>query len=112
MTGVQTCALPISAEAEPLVPGGSSGGSASAVAARCALGATGTDTGGSIRQPAAFCGLVGMKPTQTRVSRYGAMGLSFSLDTVGPLNHLLQLLTGRANSPIGVVVQRTVADAV
>lgn len=67
------------------ITGGSSSGSGSAVAARLAFGALGSDTGGSIRLPAGFCGLVGMKPTQTRVSRHGVMGLSFSLDTVGPL---------------------------
>lgn len=67
------------------VTGGSSSGSGSATAARLCAGALGSDTGGSIRLPAGFCGLVGLKPTQTRVSRFGVMGLSFSLDTVGPL---------------------------
>jgi len=67
------------------VSGGSSSGSGVSVAARLVYGALGSDTGGSIRLPAAACGIVGIKPTQTRVSRYGAMGLSFSLDNVGPL---------------------------
>ncbi len=72
------------------IPGGSSGGSAAAVLAGLCFGATGTDTGGSIRIPAAACGIVGIKPTYGRVSRYGVMPLAWSLDHVGPITRSVE----------------------
>lgn len=85
----------------PISPGGSSGGSAAAVASRSALAATGTDTGGSIRQPAAFCGITGLKPTYGRCSRWGIVAFSSSLDQAGPLTRTVSDAAIMLNSMAG-----------
>ena len=87
------------------VPGGSSGGSAAAVSGDMAFAALGTDTGGSIRQPAAYCGLVGLRPTYGTVSRHGLVAFSSSMDTAGPLTRKIRDAAGICNIVTGVDVK-------
>ncbi|MCW9033667.1 MAG: Asp-tRNA(Asn)/Glu-tRNA(Gln) amidotransferase subunit GatA [Alphaproteobacteria bacterium] len=88
-------------DGKDLVPGGSSGGSAAAVASHTCLAATGTDTGGSIRQPASFCGIVGMKPTYGRCSRWGIVAFASSLDQAGPMTKTVRDSAIMLNSMAG-----------
>src|SRR5437899_8849945 len=91
------------------VPGGSSGGSAAAVATDAAFGALGTDTGGSIRQPAALCGVVGLKPSYGRVSRFGLVAFASSLDQAGPLTKTVRDAALMMNAIAGHDPQDTTA---